>query len=1043
MYRPNRNYLMFLLMLLVSGVFLSAPAGLAEPKDAQEESPKSTGPATLTEIGMSLERMRLLRAEDQRTAVRDAARLINEFLQSDVPKEKRSAAHFLSGDIHFALGDYERAAEEFKNAGKKNKEKRYSDDAAAAYIMTLEAAGRDEEAAREWIKWEKKFNDSPLKSEVLVARAWNALRRGATAEAVRTLDELTARYPWMEHDHRVALARAVMAYLEERYADVATALDGAKEGAPAIYLRALTFEKQGAMLKAAAQYREIVERYPHSTLRDPAMLAKANIFLASGAYKSAAEEMAKVVEGTSREDIRAEALLRQAMSVYLDGEVNEGTELLRLVVARYGGSDVASRAQLLLGEALFSQKMYDEAIIAFNQVLALYFEHSLAARAQYRIGRSLDAIGRGEDATSTYQAVVAGYPMSPESPAAAYLAGVGLVGQRRPQAAIPYFQLVLDRYASNDSTGMLVFASDDHRELVEASLCFLEYSYHLVGNLGQLSGVPHLMLKKMPPSKSPWRAYALLIDADALAAQARYPEAEEMLKQLIAEFPEHSIAVPANRLLAWTYAQQGHDDIAIETEEKMLARYAAYEDEENLSSAYLNKANILFNRKSYEEAAASYDEFLRRFPDHQKRLQALYQAGLCYQLLDQNGDAVDRWEAIIAADSTAEMSQRALVRAGDLYFRADYYDDAKRCYQTLLERFAASRTTALWMLRIAQCEYNAGNDEEALKRYSDVLTRLPGSPYAVEAERGIELTLYRLGQLDDGGEVLARLVEQYPNSSFAADAQFEIAMRRYQAEKFTEAAEEFRRVVSQFPGYSAADRAHYLMADAYRQAGMSRDARLSYEQFLNFFPESEFRAMVHFHLGSLRFDEGDYLRAGIDFTSVLDTEAPKDISAASLFNLALCKRVLGESEEARATLEQYRKQYTANDERAVDIAYHMGDIHEKAGRSEQAIEEYKRSINARPSVSLYIELWYRIGVCREQLGTTDRAIGAYRKAMAVDDKDNAFRLLAIARCAGLYEDKEDYSNALAAYRDLIKNSTDEELVLAARERASQLEAILK
>jgi TolA-binding protein len=233
------------------------------------------------------------------------------------------------------------------------------------------------------------------------------------------------------------------------------------------------------------------------------------------------------------------------------------------------------------------------------------------------------------------------------------------------------------------------------------------------------------------------------------------------------------------------------------------------------------------------------------------------------------------------------------------------------------------------------------------------------------------------------------------------------------------------------------------MADAYRQAGASRDAMLAYEQFLSFFPDSEFRAMVHFRLGSLRFEEEDYLRAAIDFTSVLDSEAPEEISAAALFNLALCKRILGESEEALATLEQYRQRYPEGDERAVDVAYHMGDILENAGRKEEAIEEYKKALNAKPPGPLSIELWYRIGLCREQIGSTDRAIKAYRRAMAAKDKDDVYRLLAVARCAGLYEDKEDYVKALSTYRDLIRNSDDEELVLAAKERASQLEAMLE
>ena len=1043
MFHPNRNRVMSLMLFLTAGIAIFATAGLADPEDSNEGAQTPPSPATLSEIGIELERARLLPFEERRSVMADVARYMTEFVQSGVPKEKRCAAHFLSGEIHYAIGNYERAAEEFKNSEKRDDQKLYADDAVAAYIMALEAAGRDEEAARAWVKWEKKYKESPLIPEALVARSWNALRRDIPAEALRTLDELTSRFTWMKNDPRVVLAHAVVAYIEGRYEDVINALKGTKTGSAVIYLCALSYEAQGAMLKAAAQYKEVIERYPHSSLRDPAMLAKANIFLISGAYKSAAEEMARVVEEATRPDIRGEAMLRKAVSIYLDGNAGEGTDMLRQVVAQYTGSDLAARAQFLLGEVLFSQQQYDDAIIEFNRVLADYFEHTLAARAQYRVGRSLDAIGRGADATSTYQAVVSGYPMSPESPAAAYLAGVGLLDQKRPLAAAPYFQLVLDRYASDDSTGMLVFASKDHQELVEASLCLLEYSYHMAGNLGQLSGVPHLMLQKMPPSKSPWRAYALLIDADALAAQARYTEAEGMLKQLIAEFPEHQAAVPANRLLAWTYAQQGQDDLAIATEEKMLTRYASYGDQENLSSAYLNKANILFNRKHYDEAATAYDEFLRRFPDHPKQLHALYQAGLCYQRLDQSGDAVDRWEALVAADSSAEISERALVRAGDLYFRADHFEDAKRCYQGLLKNFAASPAAAMGMLRLAQCEYNAGRDEEALKRYSDVAARFPDTPIADEAERGIELALYRLGQRDDGSEVLTQLVEQYPTSSFAADAQFEIAMRSYQTERFEEAAEEFRRVVSQFPGYAAADRAHYLMADAYRQAGSAREARLAYEQFLMFFPESEFRAMVHFRVGSLRFEEGDYMRAAIDFMSVLDAEAPKEISAAALFNMALCRRMIGEPEQARESLERYRKLYSASDERAADIAYHLGDMHEKAGRTEPAIEEFKRALKAKPSKSLAIELHYRIGLGRESLGNTDGAISAYKKAIAAKDKADTFRLLAVARCAALYEEKGEYNRALSAYRDLIKHATDPELVVAAEERASQLEAIAK
>ena len=998
---------------------------------------------TLTGIGMAFENALRLPHESRIAALERADSVLVFLLDDGLPKERRSAALFLAADIRFALGRYDDAADLYKRAGDKDRDRTYRDDAEAARILAIEAAGRDDEAAKEWKRWRERYPDSRLIPEVSLACAWNALRRGDDAGASAGLEEISSRWPWMDTDRRVVLARSFVMLSSGDFSGALAALAKLEDSPAVVYLRGLCHEGLGETLKAASKYQETAERWPLSPLRDTAMMAKADIFLRAGAYRSAAEEMAMVVNMAGDGTIRGEAALREAVAVRLDGDIESAVHLFRQVSSAYAGTTVAARAQFLLGETLFGAGAYQDAIVEFNRVLADYFEHDLAARAQYRIGRSLDALGRGAEATSAYQAVVTGYPLSPESPAAAYLAGVGLMDLGRPLTAAPYFQLVMDRYARTDSTGMFVFASPEHQELVEASLCLLELCYHRAGDLGQLSGAPHLMLQKMPQSDSPWRAWSILIDADALASQARYEEAERMLTGLMASFPSSASVLPASRLLAWTYAREGRDELAIATEERMLARYASDGDEEHLSSAYFNKANILFNRKEYEEAASAYDDYLRRFSSSARRLEALYRAGLCYQRLEQNGDAVDRWEALVKADSTSSLAEQALVRAGDLYFRAGHYDDARRCYSALLERFSSSDSAPLALLRLAQSEYNAGSDEQALQLYSQVIARFPDSRISDEAARGIEQALYRLGQRDDGTEVLARLVEEHGSSPFAADAQFEIAMRAYKAERYGEAAEQFRRVTSQFPGYSAADRAHYLMAESYRKAGDTRQAGLACEQFLQFFPQSEFRPMVHFRLGSVRFEEGAYMQAAVDFTGVLDEGAADEIMAASLYNLALCRRMLGQDDEARVLLERYRQKYPSGEGRTSETAYQMGDIHEKAGRFGEAIEEYERSLAAKPGVATAIELRYRIGACREQLGETDGAVKAYEAAMAASQKTDPYRLLAVARCAALYEGREDWSKAIAAYKDLIRNSQDEELVLAANERVSQLEPLAR
>jgi TolA-binding protein len=1001
----------------------------------------AANPATktsLSDLGMTFEKARKLGAVERTETLADLDQRVSAMI-GDLDGTEKSAAYFLSGEIRFANGHYDEAMQAFKSSAKEAKNSPLAADAGLAVIQSEEAAGHDAQAEKEWRDWLKANGRTNAASEAMIARAWNAIRRDSLSLADGTLKEGHTRFPWVARDPRFALALSTTAFLEGRYADVLAQPCGSPLDAACVYLRALTDEAAKRPLQAAAHYQEVVDRYQDPRLRDVAMLAKANVFMKSASYKSAAEEFATVATKAQDPAVQAEAKLRNAAATYLAGDTAGGTDALRAVVSEYDGTAVAARAQAVLGEVLFQDHQYEAAIVEFNKVLTRYFQHSLASLAQYRVGRCLDALDRQNEATSAYQAVVSGYPTSREAPPAAYLAGAGMLAQSKPMAAVPYFRLVLDRYAQDKGTGTIEFATPERQELVEASLCLLELSYHQAGNLGLLSGVPHLMLQRMPPSKSTWRADALLIDADALAAQGRQAEAQTMLQQLIAEFGGQAVGVPAYRLLAWSYAQEGKLDLAVETQDKMLARYGASGHTDDMSTAYLNKGHILFNEKNYKEAARTYEAFLTDFPDHPDRALALYQAGMCYQRLGQSGDAVDRWDEVTGIDPASPIAEKAWTRAGDVYFTTGHYDKARHCYQGLLSNFGDTQGAAVALLRLAQCDYNTKLYSDAVEAYSEVISRFPDHPVVGDAKKGIEQALYQLGQGKDGDAMLAQLVEKYPTSSFAAQAQFEIALRRYQAGDYEASAEAFRRVVSQFPSYSDADRAHYLMADSYSRAGKTAEARAACEQFVSFFPKSEYVGPMQLQLGASRFAEGDYMRAALDFTSVLSDSTAPEVKSAAQYNLALCHRMLGEPDKAAEMLEAYR---TANprDERSAEVAHQLGIIHEEAGRFDKAAAEYSRALEQKMPGAALVEIRYRLGLCREKQGDEKGAIAAYALAASYSEKADTYRLSAIARSAALHEKHKDYALALAAYRDLIKNATDPEIVVAAKERANELQS---
>ena len=1022
----------------------SVGARAASDDDVDATPSVVTESRSLSELGIAFEEAKLLSADARRQDLLSLEAPIQNLLDSKLEDAQRAAGLFLEAELEDALQLPDTARELFEEAAEKGKKGPFSDDADFAAIRAREAAGRDAEAIEQWAKWEREYSKSPLLSEAKVCQVWNHLRRGDQTAAQKTLDQLVNDSPWMSHAPQVILAHATLSYMDGDFeGSLNTLATLSMQSAQSTYLKALSYDAQHEVLRAAAAYQEVYERYPDSPLRDQALYGKANTFLNGDAYRSAAEEFARVAETSSDPELQAEALLRQGAALYEEGSLSEAAPVLQDLVARFPDLDASARGQFLLGEISMSQDDPEAAIAEYNRVLRNYFEHSVASSAQYRIGRCYEKLGRKQEAVTAYETVVRGYPLEAEAPPAAYLAGVGFLEMDRPLSAAPYFQLVLDRYAQLDpDSGVVVFANDAQKEVVEAALCLLLYAYHSAGDLGQLSGAPHLILQKMPPSETSWRAYALLIDADALAAQGRFEEAEALLLSLQEEFPGHEIELPATQLLAWSYAQQGQDELAIETERRMLQRFAPDGASDSIASAYLRMAHVYFNQKRHADAVEIYEEFRYRYPESPQYALATYQAGVCYSRLDRTGDAVDRWEELVALQPGAPVSEMAWARAGDLYFRSGHYEDAKRCYLGLLTNFQGSSAGATGMLRMAQCDYNAGRDADALRGYSTVIEQYPYTMSAKEAERGMELALYRLGQNEAGGEVLTELIEKYPNSSFAADAQFQIASGLYEAGNYPEAAEAFRRVVSRFPSYDAVDRAQFLTGEAWSQAGDTNQSIQAYQQFLIFFPESELRTTVQFRLGLMLFENEDYMGAAVKFTAVVDQPDDEELHRAALFNLATAQQLMGDAEGSRGNLELYRSEYP-NDERSLEIALQLGNLFESTGDWAGAAREYQTAIDAGIDIEFISEILYRLGQCREYQSDMDGALAAYEDAMESGADRDPYRLSAIARSAAIYEDREDYVHALAAYRDLIRNADDPELIAVAQGRADELEAVIR
>lgn len=952
---------------------------------------------------------------------------------SGIEKHRRSAVNLLGAELALRAGDTRAALDLAAEAKDKGPER---DD--ADFVAALARENDPVEATKVWQNWLKEHSASPLRAEAQLRLLWCHLRTGKLDDARALRDAMNAQGRSILSDTRFVEADAALHLLAGDPDAVIARLQSSPATVRVLYLRAMAKLRLGAPLEAASALQQVAARAAGTPLGDHAALAKADVFFDSRDYRSAGEEFASVTRNAVDPAVRDEAMLRRAVCLFLDGNLESATGELRTVVAESAFDDVKARAQFMIGELMVEQGLHAEAIVEFNHVLTRHFEHGVAASAQYRVARSLDALGRPRDATGAYQAVVRGHPLAPEAPAAAYLAGAGLLAENRPIEAAPYFQIVVDRYTSSaDGDGTVVFASKEHHELTEAALCLLTLSYHRAGDLGRLSGAPHLLLQRMPASRSTWRAWALLLDADALAAMGRHDAARAQITHLQENFPKHPVMAPALQLLAWSHAEQGQLDLALATEQRLLKEFASSIDPAMRAQALLRSAHARFNQRSYGEAASLYEQVLAD-PHTAGNTVALYQSALCYQRLGQNGDAVDRWTQLVNLSPQDQHAEDAWMRAGDVYFDTAHYGDAERFYRGLLENFPASESAPAAMLRIAQSAYNAGDDARAVELYTELAARFPHSAQARTAEEGTQNALLRLGESEGGTTALAALLERYPDGAFAAEAQLRIAEAMFEQGQFEEAAEEFRRVVSRHPGSPFADRAQFLMGESLAQAGDRDRAQRAYEQFVTFFPQSEFARVVQFRLGSIFFENQEAMRAAVQFLAVLESTVEDEISAAARFNLALCERETGRFAEAVARLEEYRR-VSGDDARALDVAIQLGDLHLQEGRVDAAIAEFQRARTLVENEDRAAEFGFRIGDAQEQAGREDEAFATYRRIWRVGRADDPFRLATVARIAALAEAREDWKTARSAWGDLSRNSPDVDLSAAARERAAQLE----
>jgi tetratricopeptide (TPR) repeat protein len=291
-------------------------------------------------------------------------------------------------------------------------------------------------------------------------------------------------------------------------------------------------------------------------------------------------------------------------------------------------------------------------------------------------------------------------------------------------------------------------------------------------------------------------------------------------------------------------------------------------------------ANASYNRKLYPIAATQYEDFLKRYGDHDKSTQARYGLALSYFALKQADKALPQFQKLLDTKELGDAIDRGQV--------------------TLLH---------------AQCLMNTGKNDEALKRLSEAAKSLPKKAQRAGAAAAVIDLHYGKSQWEETIVWVGKLLAQEPSTGQAVRAGYQHGMALYQldrAAEATKALKQARATAAKAESKDWATRIDQLLSSCYLVEDDLENAEASLQSALGGL-EGQSANDVQFQLGAIKFQRSRWPESQKDYEAFLaakkaerDDKDPRIREAR--FRIARCQMEQGSAKQADNAFRQLMSQ---------------------------------------------------------------------------------------------------------------------------------------
>ncbi|WP_158265649.1 tetratricopeptide repeat protein [Blastopirellula marina] len=744
----------------------------------------------------------------------------------------------------------------------------------------------------------------------------------------------------------------------------------------------VNYQNAGEFDLAADEWKKFIEKFPTDPLAAKAQNYLAVCQLQLKKYVDATTNFETVLKKYPQADFREEAMLNLASANYAwaqsgnPAKYAEAAKRFTALLKEFPQTKFADQAYYFLAESLYMNGQQEDSLRVYDQLAEKYPQSPLAPDAIYAKGVTQEELKKYADAEKTYDQFLAKYANNALATEVTMRKGESLLQQNQFAAAEKLFELAASKPG---------FELADHA-LYRLAFCALQ-SDDLLRAGNQYARIPH----EFP--KSGYAPEATMLAGRCYYRAGRLDDAANWLKSAGRQGGKYE--VEAGHWLAQVYLQQGkaadaeslakavlpkaqgseflvalkmdmadavYDQPNRRTEAIGLYRRIAQDhpDQPEAPQALYNAAFAALETRDFGLASSLADEFARKYPQDESKLDAMYVGAEAKLQTDQLPAAEQSLKTLLAEGNQRPEAARWQLRLALTQYLQSKYADVEKTVGTLLPNLNDPDL-------VAQANYLLGASAFQLNQFEKAQQSLAASvkasttwPQADEARLMLARTMNQRGQVSQAIAAAEEIVAAYPNSQILDQVQFRLGEFLFAAERFAESAAAYQQVLTKSPQSTLVPHALYGQGWAYLKQPNAAKADLAFSQLIGQFGQHELTIDAYTGRAIARRAAGKFPEAIQDLNVVIakSNNPTQKLEAEYLKGVSLVdsKNPI-EAEKVFAALHQQTPSFASDDK----VLYELAWAQRSQNKNDEAAATFQTLAQAHPESALAAEAMYHVG----------------------------------------------------------------------------------